>query len=139
DNIAETTYRTSYRQSFQIAPQSEKQYHFSVFCPEEFWQTSVPLRIDYGRGSPFTPSITLDDLDQQNKQLIVVVSDQPGAYKYLGPERRNIEDFTLDKQPVSREVASVTPAELPTRWHDLAIANLLIIDGPPLGGLSDEQ
>src|ERR1043165_7671268 len=126
----DVSYKTEYRQSFQIASKSEKQYHFSVFCPEETWQSGVELYVKPANHSVVTRTIQLDDLDQNNRQLIVVVSDQPGAYKYLGPQRKNADDINLDsKRPTEREVASVTPAELPARWHDLTVASLLIIDG----------
>lgn len=143
DPNSNSTYESKYEQKFQVAPQSEKQYHFSIFCPEEGWSQNINLEIITNQLGTKTRVFELANLDERQEQLIVVVSDQPGAYKYLGPQTRNINlDETTpdtDKKVINRQVASVTPAELPARWHDLVLASLIIIDGPPKDGLSEEQ
>lgn len=141
DDAQQTTYATTYRQAFQVAPQTEKPYHFSIFCPENGWNEHITVEIATTSGHVFYRDIKIHDLDQRNEQLIVVVSDQPGSFKYLGPRQKNKDepDLAGASEEAGRQVASVSPGELPTRWHDLALASLIVIDGPPAGGLSPEQ
>ena len=143
DDFSQTTFTTSYLQNFQVAPQTEKPYHFSIFCPELGWGGNGRLQADIVTpgGRTYTRDFTLYDLDQKNEQLIVVVSDQPGTFKYLGPRQKNRDEPDLmdAKEETGRQIASVSPSELPTRWHDLTLASLIIIDGPPAGGLSAAQ
>ncbi|MEI6236179.1 MAG: hypothetical protein WCT04_24250 [Planctomycetota bacterium] len=143
DDFNQITYRTSYRQAFQVAPQTEKPYHFSIFCPENGWNHSLNVEIVTSNGRPYNRDFRLYDLDEKNEQLIVVVSDQPGSFRYLGPRAKNRDEFELptaqNETEMGRQIASVTPSELPSRWHDLTLASLIIIDGPPLGGLSPAQ
>ncbi len=141
-DTSQTTYGTTYRQSFVVAPQSEKQYHFSIYCPEDGWNERLNLEIVTENGRAYYRDFRLHDLDQRNEELIVVVSDQPGAFKYLGPTLKNVNDpndILGGREQTGRQVASVTPSELPARWHDLALASLIIVDGPPVGGLSPDQ
>ena len=141
DDMSQTTYMTSYRQSFQVAPQTEKPYHFSVFCPENGWNQGLTVEILTAGGRTYTRDFKLYDLDGRNEQLIVVVSDQPGSFKYLGPRAKNRDepDLGIAPEEAIRQIATVAPSELPTRWHDLTLASLIIIDGPPVGGLSPAQ
>ncbi len=144
DDTSANTFLTSYRQSFQVAPQAEKPYHFSIFCPENGWNAVLNVDIATAGGRLYSRDFRLYDLDQKGEQLIVVVSDQPGAFKFLGPRMKNRDetDAMIDngiKEETGRQIASVTPSELPSRWHDLSLASLIIIDGPPVGGLSPSQ
>src|SRR6185295_7982280 len=82
----------------------------------------------------------ISDLDQSREELIVVVSDKPGAFQNLDPFAKRAlpgEDDGTPRQ--GRKVASVVASELPERWQDLTIASLIIIDGPPVEGINDAQ
>lgn len=130
-------YTSRYVQNFECPPETKKKYHFSVLCPE-FDFDPIEINIMAG-GRNYVRTILLRDLDQHNKDLIVVVSDTAGAFKHLIPvPKRSLDPTQLDETR-GREVAVVRPAELPTRWHDLVIADLIIIDGPPREGFDDEQ
>ena len=139
---AEIPYSTTYRQPFNVGPENENQYHFSILCPDYGWDSNVGIRIETSVGSSYSRAFTLRDLDQAREELIVVVSDTPGAFKYLGPLRnRKDVDVTIEdlNKPAGRQVATVVPKELPERWQDLALASLIIIDGPPAEALNLAQ
>ncbi len=131
----DTPYKSSYTQTFEVPPESKRLYYFSVLCPEFHFRTiDIAINAD---GRTYTRQVDLQDLDEKNNDLIVVVSEQAGAFKYLIP--RAPRDPLAMKQERGRAVSVVRPNEMPRRWHDLAIADLIIIDGPPKTALDDRQ
>ena len=132
-----TPYQTYYRQEFEIGPQTTKQYSFSILCPEEGWNNAVEVGIAASGRPPVARLVTLHDLDAFRQDFIVVVSETAGAFRHLATKKsQNIED---EDQRRLRMVAVVEPSELPSRWHDLMLANLIVIDGPPREQLTDTQ
>jgi hypothetical protein len=131
-------YKTGYRQDIEIGPLTTKQYAFSVLCPENGWSEPVRVRIA-ANGGIEERDVFLHDLDGQD--FIVVVSESSGAFLYLGNVNRNASGEELAGVPRERDriVSVVEPAELPSRWHDLMLANLIIIDGPPREKFSPAQ
>jgi len=131
-------YTTSYRQEFEIGPQSTKQYTFSVMYPENGGTTEgIPISITANGRTYQERLLSLHDLDSGNEDLIVVVSEKAGAYRGLtNVKARGGEDSIFR----SRVVAVVEPRDLPSRWHDLTVASLIVIDGPPSGDeIKEEQ
>lgn len=121
-------YTSFYRQEFMVPRGGDRQIFFSVLCPENGWNEAVSIDIvANGRSYP-QRLITLHDLDAGKEDFIVVVSEKSGAFRHLATKRRNIED---DSRLKERRVAVVEPKELPKRWHDLMLANLIILDNPP--------
>lgn len=142
NNTGIVPYTSRYRQDFELPPGGKKLYHFSVLCPEfPFGEIIIDISAN---GTTFKRHISIRDLDQTNDRLVVVVSDQAGAFKYLLSKR---ERGALDPElgidpgaaPEGRQVAVVSPEDLPDRWHDLLLADLIIIDGPPTEHLKDDQ
>ena len=129
-------YTTRYRQPFELAPKTKQSFHFCVLCPEFDFDT-VNVRVT-ANGRPFDRYVRLYDLDDRNERLIVVVSDRGGAYKFLTEPAKD-DVMAGSRRPKGRRVAVVQPEELPNRWYNLALASLIIIDGPPRDGLSDDQ
>ena len=129
-------YQTNYRQDIEVGPQTVKQYSFSVLCPEDGWNQAVPVSITAKGISYDVRYVQLHDLDAGGEDFVVVVSEASGAFRHLATKQRNIED---ESQRHERRVAVVEPQELPSRWHDLTLANLIVIDGPPREQLSDSQ
>lgn len=140
-------YTTTYRQDFELPPGPPKQFTFSVLCPEFiFGQIDIDITAN---GMPFRRGVSLYDLDrsaQKGEDLVVVVSEDAGAFKHLLPQRR----YTGDDLPAEyadpsamgvrgRQVAVVQPSELPDAWHDLTVASLILLDGPPREAFSDAQ
>ena len=136
NDAGESPYTTTYHQEFEIGPQSEKQYRFSVLCPENDWNPTIPVQISGTGLTPEVRMISLHDLDDDD--FILVVSESSGSFRYLATGIRTLEE-ELDAKTPTRVVAVVEPQELPSKWHDLAIATLIIIDGPPREKLSDSQ
>ncbi|MGD0089859.1 MAG: hypothetical protein ABSE73_08050 [Planctomycetota bacterium] len=134
----EKPYQTHYRQEFDVGPQTVKQYSFSVLCPEDGWTGPVPVSITAnGRGFDVR-LVTLHDLDAGGQDFVVVVSESSGAFRHLATKKG--VDLGLDEsQQHERMVAVVEPQELPSRWHDLTLANLIVIDGPPREQLTGAQ
>jgi hypothetical protein len=134
---ATPVYQTDYRQDFRLGPQTVQQYSFSVLCPEGGWSgKTVDIEI-VANGRSYGPRLVqLHDLDAAREDFIVVVSESSGAFRHLASKKRNIED---ESRGHDRKVAVVEPAELPSRWHDLMLANLIVLDGPPRERLSDAQ
>jgi len=88
-------------------------------------------------GIPFERALDIRDLDSLRTDFVLVVSESSGGYRYLHNQKKLAD--TEDDGTLARQVASVEPADLPTRWHDLMAANLIVIDGPPREALSDAQ
>lgn len=133
-------YVTNYMQAFEVGPQTEKQYSFSVLCPEDGFPASIPVNISANNGFSTTRNIHLIDLTESD--FVVVISESSGSFRYLAPKQQssvneNSDDEDRTNQP--RRVAVVEPADLPSRWYDLMLANLIILDGPPREQLSDAQ
>lgn len=141
-NTGIVPYTSRYRQDFEIPPGGKQLFRFSVLCPEfTFGEIIVNITAN---GAGFTRHIAIKDLDQSNDRLVVVVSDQSGAFKYLLSKRDPnalSPDMGTDPgaTPEGRRVAVVSPEDLPDRWHDLLLADLIIIDGPPTEHLKDDQ
>lgn len=129
-------YTTYYRQDFEIGPGSSKLYTFSVLCPENGWNESIAVDVTANGRSYGQRLVTLHDLDAGKEDFIAVVSEKSGAFRHLATKRRNIEDDTRIKE---RRVAVVEPGELPTRWHDLMMASLIVLDNPSKEKMSDTQ
>ncbi|HYG76853.1 MAG TPA: hypothetical protein VEK08_17750 [Planctomycetota bacterium] len=131
-------YTTTYRQDFEIGPQSTKQYTFSVLYPENGFfdkdNTGIPVQITANGGS-YQRFVTLQDLDSASTDFIVVVSEKSGAFRGL----MSIPNKVMERNNSGRIVAVVEPRDLPSRWHDLTMANLIIIDGPPTGEQIKEE
>ncbi|HYF49986.1 MAG TPA: hypothetical protein VEJ63_11300, partial [Planctomycetota bacterium] len=137
-------YRSNYRLDFDVGPQSEKQYRLSVLCPEHPFGTE-PVQINITANGRVGVQRFVQLRDLEGKDFIVVVSESSGSFRHLGTRQKKVIEEDIDVDPADsqkqrmREVAVVEPAELPTRWHDLALANLIILDGPPREKLSDAQ
>jgi hypothetical protein len=130
-------YTTRYRQAFELAPKTRQPYPFSVLCPEtDFSSIEVNLTAN---GRSYTRFVTLHDLERPPEDLIVVVSEDAGAFSFLKPPRSRDEMQLPDDQTKFREVAVVQPRDLPDRWCDLTMANLIVVDGPPREELTDRQ
>ncbi|MCW8131061.1 MAG: hypothetical protein KIS92_11990 [Planctomycetota bacterium] len=136
----EKPYTTRYRQEFQLPPVTTKRFNFSVLCPEYiFSQIQIDITTN---GRTYTRYVSLNDLDANPKrpeELVVVVSEESGAFKFLLSKSRSNPDGTEEESGINRNVAVVRPLDLPERWHDLTLANLIIIDNPPREGFSDAQ
>jgi hypothetical protein len=133
-------YKTSYKQDFEVGPLTTKQYNFSVLCPEDGWADSLRIRITANGGTYEDRDVYLHDLDGQD--FVVVVSEASGAFLYLSNVRRTVptgDEIEPPKTERDRLVAVVEPADVPSRWHDLMLANLIIIDGPPREKLTTAQ
>jgi len=138
DGSSSNKYETTYSQPFDLGPQTLKQYRFSVLCPEDGWG-SLPFYVrGTNSGIPFERPIDIRDLDGARTDFILVISELAGGYRYLHPQKK-IQTVEEDDGSFDRQVASVEPADLPTRWHDLMAANLVILDGPPREALTDAQ
>jgi hypothetical protein len=137
DSDSTTRYETTYAQPFDLGPKTQKQYRFSVLCPEDGWYSAPFVVSGNYSGYPFQRSIMIEDLDAQAADFILVISETAGGFRYLHNEPRGTLAETEGIR--QRRVASVEPAELPTRWHDLMAANLIILDGPPREALTDAQ
>ncbi|HEY3323212.1 MAG TPA: hypothetical protein VGP72_22350 [Planctomycetota bacterium] len=137
-NESEDPYVSYYRQEFEIGPQTTKQYHFSVLCPEGGISQFITIDISTG-GRSYQRSVQLHELDVAREDFIVVVSESYGAFRHLATMPNSRGDVDDDSKQRRRRVAVVDPQELPTRWHDLTIANLLVIDGPPREKFSQAQ
>ena len=129
-------YQTYYRQEFEVGPQTTKQYGFSVLCPEDGWNQAAPVSISAKGISYDVRYVQLHDLDAGGEDFVVVVSESSGSFRHLATRARSPED---QSQQHERRVAVVEPQELPARWHDLTLANLIVIDGPPREQLTDSQ
>ena len=133
-------YTTTYRKDFELGPQTEKQLRFSVLMPEHAWTDAVLVQI-VANGVTYPRYVQIHDLEGED--FIVVVSEGSGSFRYLIPKKPiNGAQLTLtddESKERSRKVAVIEPQEMPTRWHDLALANLIIIDGPPREQLSEAQ
>lgn len=138
---SDVPYAITYKQAFKIAPESENQYHFSILCPDYSWSSGVQVHFDTTHTlSGMDRTFSIVDLDQSKDELIVVVSDKPGAFQNLDPfAQKKMMMGDDDPARVGRKVASVAASELPERWQDLTIASLIIIDGPPSEGINDAQ
>ena len=79
-------YLSTYRQEFELGPQTEKQFRFSVLCPEDGWTEQIPISI-MANGRAFeTRGVLLKDLDARKEELVVVVSESSGSF------RKNVGD-----------------------------------------------
>jgi hypothetical protein len=136
-DTGERPYTTRYRQEFELAPKTTQSFYFSVLCPE-FDFNSVHIAIE-ANGRRYDRDVGLYELDSAREDLIVVVSDRAAAFKFLTKRAGDEVDTGRDQGPIGRRVAVVQPADLPNRWYNLTLANLIIIDGPPREGLTDEQ
>ena len=106
-----------------------------MLCPEtDFSSIEVNLTAN---GRSYTRFVTLHDLERPPEDLIVVVSEDAGAFSFLKPPRSRDEMQLPDDQTKFREVAVVQPRDLPDRWCDLTMANLIVVDGPPREELTD--
>lgn len=135
----EKPYTTRYRQDYELPPQTTKRFSFSVLAPEySFNQIEVNISAN---GQPKSRTLSLVDLDQNVKkpdELVVAVSDEAGAFKFLTSRSKSNPDG-MDDEGINRQVAVVRPVDLPDRWYDLMMANLIVIDNPPREGFSDDQ
>lgn len=130
-------YTTRYRQEFELAPKTTQSYYFSVLCPEfDFSAVHVTVAT---QARTYERDVGLYELDSAREDLIVVVSDRAAAFKFLTKRAGDEHDTGRDQGPIGRRVAVVQPADLPNRWYNLTLANLIVIDGPPREGLNDEQ
>ena len=129
-------YTSYYRQDFEIGPGSSKLYTFSVLCPENGWSDAIGIDVTANGRSYGQRLVTLHDLDAGKEDFIAVVSDKSGAFRHLATKRRNIED---DARVKERRVAVVEPGELPSRWHDLMLASLIVLDNPSKEKMNDAQ
>jgi len=133
-------YTTRYKQEYDLPPQTTKRFTFSLLCPEFFFgQIDVEI---YANGTRHERSVSLTDLDGTKAsidQLIVAVSDLAGAFKFLTTQQKQNPDGIVEVQQQLRHVAVVHAQELPDRWHDLTMADLIIIDNPPAEGFNDAQ
>lgn len=162
-DVGKRLYTTIYRRRFEIGSGTTKRYRFSILYPdngmsENAWNSfSVEISSD-GRQSA-ARRVTLRDVTDE--RLIAVVSDKPGAFRRLATAGRDFsppkgqEEAALDEEVAGvlngaggndetfrerrRIVVDVPPEELPDRAHDLAAADLIILDGPPRTGLTDAQ
>ena len=136
-------YKTNYRKDFDLAPKSKQQVRFSVLCKEDWSEASETLNLEISAGSQFkSRSLMLSNLDISGEDLILVVTkDNSGAFRYLSNRKGRMadDDEGLDAHYKIKEVASVEPEDLPRRWHDLTMANLVIIDGPPAEKFNEDQ
>lgn len=129
-------YQTEYKMEFEVGAQSTKQYTFSILCPENGWGSRNFIVDVIANGVPYQRYLSLHDLDHgEGDDFIVVVSEKPGVFNGLVRARKTISE---DERGRECRVASVEPADLPARWHDLMPANLIILDGPG-EALSNEQ
>jgi len=136
----EKPYTTRYKQEYDLPPQTTKRFTFSLLCPE-FYFGQIDVEI-YAHGARHERLVSLTDLDgskQSVDQLIVAVSDLAGAFKFLTTQQKKDPDGLLEEQQQQRHVAVVRSQDLPDRWHDLTMADLIIIDNPPTEGFSDAQ
>lgn len=138
DGSSTNKYETTYSQPFDLGPQTIKQYRFSVLCPEDGWGSTPFYVRGTNSGIPFERPIDIRDLDGARTDFILVISELAGGYRYLHPQKR-AQTVEEDDGSFDRQVASVEPADLPTRWHDLMAANLIILDGPPREALTEAQ
>jgi hypothetical protein len=129
------SYLSDYKQEFEVAGNSIKQYYFSVLCPEDRVE-SVNVELT-ANGRRFERSIKLYDLWE--KDFVIVVSESSGAFRHLAYKKRQQGELDEEDQGRMRQVAVVEPAELPARWHDLTQADLIILDGPPREKLNPAQ
>jgi len=137
-------YKTNYRQDLDIGPGTTKQYRFSVLCPEDWGEGTRSVEVNINtNGLSDSRIVTLVNLDALREEFIAVVSESSGFGYLTGTKgkRAQPDELDPDEKKQQRQVAWVEATDLPSRWHDLTLANLIIIDGPPLltGKLSDTQ
>jgi hypothetical protein len=142
-------YKTNYRKEFELAPgggidnPNRQQIRFSVLCKEDWNEASETLTLEVSAGSQSkTRLINLTNLDAIGEDFIVVVAENEGSFRYLNNKKgKNYEDADAepDSKNKERQVAAVRPADFPTRWHDLTLANMIIVEGPPNEKLTDAQ
>jgi hypothetical protein len=127
-------YKTNYRQELEVGPQTTKQFRFSVLCPEDWNESSKAVRIDLNlNAGSEVRDVTITNIDALREEFIAVVSENSGYGFLTGKVKggRVAEDADAEETKQLRQVAWVEAKDLPTRWHDLTICNLIIIDGPP--------
>jgi hypothetical protein len=151
-------FRTEYYKEFEIGPRTVKRIRFGVLFPENGWskrsQFRLPLKISSSGGQSDERAISIHDVTQEC--LIAVLSDTPGAYRWLATARgggalSDVADSTAEEinlllgsgddslRDIPRRVTHVPPEELPDRARELAAADLIILDGPPRTPLTDAQ
>ncbi len=147
NSVGQIPYKTNYRKEFEVGPgggvdtPNIQRIRFSVLCKEDWNEAGEQLQIEINAGSQSKVRVVnLKNLDATGEPFVVVVSDNEGALRYLTNQKRiNPDDVDLDAKAKTRQVASVRPADFPTRWHDLTLANLIVFEGPPNDKLSDAQ
>ena len=155
---SESYYRTHYVQPYEIPPKSPPmRYRFSLWIPSGTWgrQYFVTVEQRGGFASATEVPFNMRDLDAFREDLIVVLSEKPGAFGWLGSSGRKAKTESEaaeetgneeqkpgegDGEARSRRIVCWCGAEeFPSRWYELAAADLIIVDGPPREALSGEQ
>ena len=144
-------YKTNYRKEFELAPgggidsPNRQQIRFSVLCKEDWNEASETVTLEISAGSQSkTRLINLTNLDAIGEDFIIVVSENEGSFRYLNGKKGksyspDVDIGDSEGKTHERQIASVRPTDFPTRWHDLTIANLIVIEGPPNEKLTDAQ
>ncbi|MCX7804376.1 MAG: hypothetical protein N3A38_04205 [Planctomycetota bacterium] len=158
-------YRTHYIQSYEIPPRSPPmRYRFSLWIPSGSMgrQCFVTVEPRGGFASSVEAPFNIRDLNGLDEKLVVVVSEKPGAFGWLGntmvrtragggaaaPSGDDGGESGGAKVPAPEGKKEGVPRrivcwcgveEFPSRWYELTMADLIVIDGPPRDTLSADQ
>ena len=144
-------YKTNYRKDFEIGPggsaRQDRQKHpahlrFSVLCKEDWNEgTGTTPTFEISAGSQLkSRDVMLTNLDASGEDFIVVLTkDNSGSFRYLTNRKRGAASTMTTKawtlaaksKTQARWRLGAPPRICRRRWHDLTIANMIIVDGPP--------